>query len=84
METSSYRLRLGDRGRLVVPAEVRQRLGLEQGDLLVLQIDEDGSMRLVRISDLVAELRGVFADLDPEHSLVDDLIAERRREAARE
>lgn len=84
METTSYRVRLGDRGRLVVPVEVRKKLGLEQGELLLLRIDEDGSMHLVRSSDVVAQVRGIFSDLDPEHSLVDELITERRLEAERE
>jgi hypothetical protein len=46
---------------------------------------EDGSLRLRPHRAVAAETLGMLADLAPsDESMVDELIAERRREAARE
>lgn len=76
---------VGDRGRLVLPAEVRAELGIEAGARMLLSTERDGSLRL-RPYRLVAERgRGLLADLAPAgESMVDELLAERRREAADE
>jgi len=37
--TEKYRLQLGERGRIVLPARVRERLKLNPGDRLVLIVD---------------------------------------------
>jgi AbrB family looped-hinge helix DNA binding protein len=70
---------MGDRGRLVIPAEVRARLGLEAGAPLVLVETPHGVILTTRIQAkaLVREqLRG--------SSLVTELLADRRAEAAAE
>ncbi len=36
------RTRLGENGRIVIPAEFRRQLGLKVGDPLVVRLDEDG------------------------------------------
>jgi hypothetical protein len=46
--------------------------------------EEDGSVRLQPYRTIAARARGMFADLAPEVSLADELIAERRAEAARD
>jgi AbrB family looped-hinge helix DNA binding protein len=68
---------MGDRGRLVVPAELRERLHLEPGTHLVLFETSAGVVLTTReqLKDLV---RKRLADRD----LVGELLAERRREAA--
>lgn len=70
---------MGDRGRLVIPAELRDRLELEAGTALVLVATERGVLLATReqLKDLV---RAEFVGSD----LVADLIAERRRAAAAE
>lgn len=68
---------MGDRGRLVVPAELRHRAGLEQGVALVLV--ETGAGLVVLTRDRLKEL--VRAQLAGD-SLVDELIAERRAAVA--
>ena len=79
-----YALSLGARGRLVLPAPVRERLELREGDRLVLAVEADGSMRLTSLRQQVRRLQGGYRHLSPEASLVDQLIAERRQEGARE
>lgn len=70
---------MGDRGRLVVPQEVRTRLRLEAGSPLALVEAQDGLLLLTR-DQLKALVR---RDLEGE-SLVERLIADRMREAADE
>ena len=74
---------LGQQGRLVIPAEVRNALGLAPGDRLHLHVS---GQRLVleRQQDAAAELRGLAARVPPGRSLVEELLAERRTSAASE
>jgi len=81
--TETYRVRLGDRGRLVLPADLRRRAGLHDGQELVLSY-EGGVVRMVTRADLAAAGRGMFASIAPGRDLVAELIAERRAEASRE
>lgn len=74
---------MGDRGRLVIPGDVRRRLGLEAGDRLVLSEDE-GEIRLRPLADRIKALQGAWSDIAPGRSLADELIAERRAEAEAE
>jgi AbrB family looped-hinge helix DNA binding protein len=78
-----YSIAVGERGRLVLPARLRQRLNLQPGDRLIATIDDERGIRLVAARDLARQLRGLYAELAPERSLVDELIAERREEVRR-
>jgi AbrB family looped-hinge helix DNA binding protein len=75
---------LSANGRIVIPAAIRQEMGLLAGDMLLMEV-EDGVLRvesfdarLARIQDELVELVG------PERMISDELIAERRAEAWRE
>ena len=70
---------MGDRGRLVVPAELRERLDLSSGTPLVLIDTPHGVVMTTR--DQLKEL--VRADLAG-RDLVRELLAERRAAAERE
>lgn len=77
------RITIGERGRLVLPSSVRRELNLKPGTQMLLSTEQDGSLRL-RPYRLVAEQnRGVLRDLAG-GSMVEELLAERRAEAARE
>lgn len=80
----SFGLTLGDRGRAVLPAALRERLHVGPGDKLILQLLEDGTVRMASQRQLAHNLRGLFRDLAPGVSLADELIAERRVEARRD
>ncbi|HEV8633348.1 MAG TPA: AbrB/MazE/SpoVT family DNA-binding domain-containing protein [Chloroflexota bacterium] len=79
-----YAVNVGARGRVVLPAPVRARLGLREGDRLVLTVEEDGTLHAVSLRDQVEAAKGLYGHLAGGASLVDELIAERRREAERE
>jgi AbrB family looped-hinge helix DNA binding protein len=70
---------VGDRGRIVVPADVRERAGLVEGTPLVLMETPDGLVFLTR-EQLRARVRDELSGLD----LVSDLLADRRRVAEQE
>jgi len=68
---------MGDRGRLVVPAELRQRAGLAEGTPLTMVESERGLLLLTR-AQLTTLVRSDLAGLD----LVGELLADRRAEAS--
>jgi AbrB family looped-hinge helix DNA binding protein len=67
---------MGNRGRIVVPAEVRTRAGLVEGTPLVL-LDTPGGLVLLTREQLRARVRDELAGLD----LIGQLLADRRRAA---
>ena len=74
-----HQITVGDRGRVVLPAEVRQALGITSGTKLMLQVEER-CIRVQTLDQALDDLRRAFDGHDP----VGELIAERRREAERE
>ena len=77
--SGTYPVVMGDRGRFVVPAEVRERAGLTEGTTLVL-IDTDRGLVVMTRAQLRARVRDELAGLD----LVGELLADRRRAAEAE
>jgi len=78
-------VQLGERGRVVLPAAVRKRLGWRTGDRLILIVEDSGEVRLASLRQQVQRCEGMFRHLArPGVLLSEELIAERRREAARE
>lgn len=77
--SGTHTVTVGDRGRLVVPAPVRERLGLTEGTVLVLVEAPDGIVLLTRDqlrTRVIEELRGA--------DLVEALLDDRRVAAAAE
>ncbi len=74
---------MGHKGRIVLPAPVRQALGLDVGTQLIARIEGESVVLETRAAAL-ERLQSMFDHIPREVSLVDELIAERRREAARE
>jgi len=72
---------MGDRGRIVIPLEMREAAHLNAGDKLIAFRDERGINLMTRR----ALLEKIWAErVDPDVSLVDELIADRRAEALRD
>ncbi len=76
--------RIDRQGRLVIPAEIRRELGLEPGEAVTLTV-EDGYLRLMTLRQAVKRAQDVVArHTGGKKGLVDEFIADRRREAERE
>jgi AbrB family looped-hinge helix DNA binding protein len=70
-------------GRIVLPLEIRQKLGIQVGDPIILEWNEETSeLRLMtRRLRLQKAKKLVQPYIKPQHSVVDELIAERREAA---
>ena len=81
---STARVKLDAQGRLLIPAEMREQLGVKAGDRLTLRI-EDGELVVLTFRAGIRRAQRTGAKYKtPGRSLVDELIAERRAEAERE
>lgn len=70
--------KLGEGGRVLIPAEMRKALGLSEGDDLQLSLEADRLVLLPR-DTVVRDIQARFAHLrDPDRSVVDEFLAERR------
>ena len=75
------RLRVKEKGHIVIPAAFRKVLGIQAGSQLILHI-EDGELRITTMQPRIARAqRLVKKHIKPRTSLVDELISERRRAA---
>lgn len=45
----SYDATITSRGQVTIPKDVRERMGLEEGETVLFQFDEDGGVRMVRV-----------------------------------
>lgn len=78
------KVKMGDNGRVVIPAPYRKALGIGPGDEIVLRLS-DGELRLMSRATAIKRAQELVRRYIPEErSLVDDLSAERRAEAANE
>ena len=75
----AHPMALGDRGRLVIPIDVRERHGWETGTPLV-SIDTDAGLLVMSAKEGLAWLRSRLQGRD----LVAELLAERAAEVAAE
>lgn len=56
--------RIGKRGTLVLPAEIRRKTGLKEGDDVLIEVGENGAIYLMkRPADFVGALRGLNAEI---------------------
>lgn len=78
-------LTVGADGRVVIPATMRRAMRLDDEGRVTALLDEDGVLTLISFDAAVAKAQRYAMMLDRgEGSVVDELIAERRAEAARE
>ena len=82
---ASRRVRIAPGGRVVIPAEFRKALGVEVGDSVVIELKDD-ELRLRSRQAAIKKVQAMVRKCLPAdgRSLADELIAERREEAARE
>lgn len=78
------RVSIDSAGRLVVPAKFRKAIGLNPGDPVTVTLEND-ALSIRTAHDTLKSARALMRAKNPTgKSLVDELIAERRAEQARE
>ena len=84
-ENNLYSIKMSEGGRVVVPAEIRKVLGVAEGEILLGEM-RDGEFVLTTRRARLDRARSVFQKYFPPAaaSVADELIAERRAEAAQE
>ena len=84
MARMSFRTKVGQGGRIVLPARLRQAAGFAVGDEIIVRL-EDGSVRLLTQEESVKRAQAIIRRfIPPGRLLSEELIAERRAEAERE
>ena len=75
---------LSANGRIVIPAAIREELGVKPGDPVLMEV-ENGVLRIESYPTMIARIQRELAPyIQPGISLADELISERREEARRE
>lgn len=77
------RVGVGKQGRVVIPASLRRRLGIAEGDELLARA-EGKQLVLEKREAVLERIRHRFAEVPEGTSLSDEVIADRREEARRE
>lgn len=81
-------LTVSPNGRIVIPADVRRQLGLEQGGTLMLDVDEFG-LTLTTAKQRVLKAQQLYKQLNKSKTAgarpsVDDFLEQKRKDAQRE
>jgi len=75
---------MGESGRIVLPSGIRKELGLKAGDRLTV-ISDEGAIRILSRKMALANIRaGIIKQRGSLEGIVDEFLAEKREEAARE
>ena len=72
---AAYRVRLAEGGRVIIPARVRARLGLTEGDVLIGEVADDaivckrwdGTEEELECRDLAREIAAAFESVPDGH-----------------
>lgn len=60
-ENTSEETTVSDRGMVTIPAEIRRQLGIDAGDKLRWNVNENGALAV----EIVHQREGVFDDFEP-------------------
>ena len=80
----SQRVKVVEGGKLVIPAAFRREMGIGPGDTVIVELDQ-GELRVRSLPLSIRRVQERLRELNPEGRLLsEELIADRRSEAARE
>ena len=75
---------MGESGRVVLPSAIRKEFGLKAGDRLTV-VSGEGAIRILSRKMALASIRaGIIKKRGSLDGLLDEFLAEKREEAARE
>lgn len=77
-------MKMSDGGRVVIPAEIRQSLGLKEGDTVLWELRGGEAVLTTRLAQMREAQAMVRQYVAAGVSLVDELIADRRAENAQD
>lgn len=84
LEELTVRTKITEGGRIVIPAKLRQALGIEIGENVTLSI-KDNALQITTQKEALRRIQALVRKHVPKGvSLVDELIEDRREEAANE
>jgi len=82
--STNIRTKVTQGGRIVIPAEIRKTLGIEIGQDVNLSVEND-SLKISTSISALEELQRMARSVKKDNtSVIDEFIAERRREAENE
>jgi AbrB family looped-hinge helix DNA binding protein len=79
----AFDVKVAQNGRLVLPKIVREALGMAHGGTVVFAVDGN-DVRVTSIQQSIRRAQALYREHAAKNLSVDDFIAERRAEAARE
>ena len=77
-------MKMSDGGRVVIPVEIRNAMGLKEGDTVLWELRGGEAVLTTRLAQMREAQAMVRQYLPAGVSLVDELIADRRAENARD
>lgn len=81
MDMETYKTKLSEGGRVVIPAKARKALGINIGDDIVIRVDKTGDATISSVRRSVERAQRIVAKyVKGKKSLADELVEERRRE----
>lgn len=80
----TYHAKIIAGGKLVIPAVLRRELGIVDGDSVVVARQSDGGLSIKTHAQVIADGQRSYRAMLKAPFTVDDFVADRRAEAARE
>ncbi|MPZ50532.1 MAG: AbrB/MazE/SpoVT family DNA-binding domain-containing protein [Dehalococcoidia bacterium] len=78
---SRSRVKVDRHGRIVIPAEIREQLGMHPGEALSLRV-EDGQLRIMTIREAIRQVQEmVRKHTGGKPGLLDEFLADRRSDS---
>ncbi|WP_075848118.1 AbrB/MazE/SpoVT family DNA-binding domain-containing protein [Saccharomonospora sp. CUA-673] len=84
VEELNSRVGVNQQGRVTLPKRAREAAGIKPGDTLYVHVDKSGELVLETRAARLRRIRSLANPTGDTSSAVDELIADRRAEAARE
>ena len=85
MVMSTQAVKIIEGGKLVIPASMRRAMGVAPGDTVVVELLSDRELRVRPLASAVQEAQAIVRkSVQRDRSLADELMRERKQDAARE